>query len=214
MKAAALLLLAALGALAQTPRLVFTKAFPNSQPAFLSIALERDGAAVYNDDPKEDNPIRFQIAKEDAELMFGLAGKLDSFKRPLEAGLKVAFMGTKTFRWENGAEKSEVKFNYTQDEDARILLDWFERISETELRFIDLERAIRFDKLGVNKSLIELQVVFERKRLMAPGQFGPMLKRIAKNESILHMARERAASLLDAFEKQKALAAAPPTPTQ
>ena len=94
------------------------------------------------------------------------------------------------------------------------MLDWFERILETEMRFIDLERAMRFDKLGINKTSIELQVVFERKRLMAPGQFVPMWKRIVKNESILHMARERAASLMDAFDKQKAQAASPPSPTQ
>ena len=211
MKAAALLVLAACGALGQSaPRIVYSKTFPGSQPPFFSIALERDGSAVYNDDPKEDNPIRFQIAKADAELMFGLAGKLDYFKRNVESGLKVANMGAKTFRWENGGEKSETRFNYTQDEDARLLLDWFERIAETEMRFIDLDRAVHFDKLGVNKSLIDLQIVYERKRLMAPEQFYPMLKRIIKNESFLHMASERAASLLDAFEKEKALAAAPP----
>jgi len=216
MKTALLLLLATLGAWADGPRLLFTKTFPGSQPPYVSIALEPDGATVYNDDPKADNPIRFQIARADAELMYGLAAKLDHFQRPLEAPVKVAFMGTKCFRWENGAKASEAKFNYTTDEDARLLLDYFERISETENRFIDLERALRFDRLGINKSLMELQIVYERKRLMAPDQFAPLLKRIVRNEMILHMARERAAGLLDAFDKQKAAAAAPqqPPPTQ
>ena len=77
MRTGAFFLLAALGASAQSPRLVFSKSFPGSQPAYLSIALERDGSAIYNDDPKQDNPIRFQIDKADAELMFGLAQKLD-----------------------------------------------------------------------------------------------------------------------------------------
>lgn len=212
MKTVILLLAALCAASGETaPRMIFSKSFPGSQPAFYSIALDRDGATVYNDDPKEDNPIRFRIARADADVMFRLAAKLDYFKRDLESNLKVARTGIKTFRWENGSEKYETKFNYSQDEDARQLLDWFERIGDTELRYIDLDRAIHFDRLGVNQSLIELQVVYERKRLMAPEQFYPMLNRIIKNESFLHMARERAASLLDAFGKQKALAADPPS---
>ena len=34
--------------------------------------------------------------------MFDLAEKLDQFKHPIESGLKVANMGTKTFRFEDG----------------------------------------------------------------------------------------------------------------
>ncbi|MCC7498728.1 MAG: hypothetical protein IT160_14195 [Bryobacterales bacterium] len=210
MKTALVLLLAACGTLAQSsPRIVFTKIFRGSEPPFYSIAVERDGATVYNDDPKQDNPIHFRISKADADTMFELAGKLDYFKGNLESGLKLANLGAKTFRWESGSEKHETTFNYSQIADARLLLDWFERIAETEQRFIDLDRVMRFDKLGVNKSLIDLQVVYERRRLMAPDQFYPMLKRIAGNDSFLHMARERAASLLDSFQKQKAQPADP-----
>jgi len=42
-------------------------------------------------------------------------------------------MGMKTYRFENGSEKHEVKFNFSEDADARLLQDWFERIAETEL---------------------------------------------------------------------------------
>ena len=47
---------------------------------------------------------------------------------------------------------------------------------------------------------------WDRKRLVAPEQFLPLLDRIAKNESFLHMARERAAALAEAIRK-------PPTPS-
>ena len=108
-------------------------------------------------------------------------------------------MGTKIFRWENGTERNEVKFNYTQDLDATQLHDWFERIVETEQHLINLERAVRYDKLGVNKALLLLETTWDRKRLVAPQQFLPLLDRVVKNESYLHMARERAAALADAF---------------
>ena len=32
-------------------------------------------------------------------------------------------MGVKTFRWEDGAESSEAKFNYSLDENAKTLQD-------------------------------------------------------------------------------------------
>jgi len=40
--------------------------------------------------------------------------------RLVESGLKVAFMGKKTFRWEDGGEKHEVEFNYSEDPNARL----------------------------------------------------------------------------------------------
>jgi hypothetical protein len=214
-KLAALFALLAGAACAQSPRIFYSKDFPGSQPAFVSIVVTPDGAAVYNDDPKEEAPLRFQLAKADVDEVFALAARLDHFRRPLEAPVKVAFLGTKTFRWENGSQKSEVKFNFTQDETARLLLDWFERMAESEFRLIDLERCARFDKLGVHKSLLELEQAWEQKRLVALDQFLPMLRRVARNDSYLHMARERAARLADTFERQKAQAApAPPPPAK
>ena len=87
------------------------------------------------------------------------------------------------------------------------LLDLFERISETEQKFIELDRAVHFDKLGVNQAVLQVEVTYERKRLVAPQQFLPLLDRIAKNESYLHMARERAASLADAFRNNQSAGA-------
>ncbi len=110
-------------------------------------------------------------------------------------------MGVKTFRWEDGPDKHEVQFNYSEDPDAKALADCFEKISESEQIRIDLERTVRFDKLGVHESLRQLEVAWDRKRLVAPQQFLPMLDRVAKNEGFLHMARERAARLAETFRK-------------
>ena len=48
-------------------------------------------------------------------------------------------MGMKTFRYEADGHSGEVKFNYSEDPDARALTDWFERIAETERSLIELE---------------------------------------------------------------------------
>jgi hypothetical protein len=55
--------------------------------------------------------------------------------------------------------------------------------------------------LGVNDVLLQMQVTMERNRLVAPEQFLPLLDRIAKNESYLHISRERAAAIADDIRK-------------
>jgi len=67
-----------------------------------------------------------------------------------------------------------------------------------------LERAVKFDKLGINQALLQLQITAERNRLVAPKQFLPLLDRIVKNESVMHMSRDRAANLADSFRNPPA----------
>lgn len=184
---------------AEPPRLFYSKSFPGSTPAYVEITVEQNGKVEYREAPKEEDPLTCQLSEAEAKEMWTLAEKLEWFSRNLESGLKVARMGDKTFRVENSDKKGEAKFNYTQDTDGQALLDWFEKISESALHRMQLERAVRFDKLGVNKALLQFEASWDRKRIVGPAQFLPLLDRVAKNEAYLHMARERAASLGDAI---------------
>ena len=204
MKWAVLLTLASgLYANDSSARILYTKSFPGSVPAYVSVELQRSGQAVYKEAPDDEQPVDFKMSSEDTAEIFNLAEKLERFKRPLESGLKVANMGIKTFRFEEGSAKNEVKFNYSLDEDARVLSDWFERITETQRLQFDLERTAKFDRLGVNKTLLQIESAYDRKRLVGVERFLPLLDRVAKNDSYLHMARERAAALADAFRNPK-----------
>ncbi|HTS47358.1 MAG TPA: hypothetical protein VMH05_05405 [Bryobacteraceae bacterium] len=196
MRLSALLLLLAAFASAE-PRLLYTKYFKGSVPEYVAITVERSGATTYQEAKEDDSPIKIQLSDRDTQTLFDLAQKLDHFQRPLESGLKVANMGTKTFGFEDGAAKHSIEFNYSLDADAQALLDWFERITETEGHLVNLDRTVHFDKLGVNDVLLQLQITWDHKRLVAPEQFLPLLDRIVKNESFLHIARERAAGLAE-----------------
>ncbi len=189
---------------ADPPKIVYSKSFPKSVPPYVAITVDKSGRGEYRESPDDENPVVFQLSEAEINEIFALAEKLDRFKRPLESNLKVASTGIKTFRFEDGAEKNEVKFNYSNEPDARLLWDWFERITETEQHRIRLERAAKYDRLGVNREILLLQASHERKRLVATGQFLPILERIARNGSYLHMARERAASLAEAFRAASA----------
>ncbi len=184
-------------------RIVFTKSFPGSSPAYVSITLERNGAASYKE-AADDDPEKFQMEASNTDVMFDLAARLDHFKHPLESGLKVANMGLKTFRWEDDGAATEQKFNYSLDENAKSLQDWFEAITETERLFAELKRAARHDKLGVHDALIHIEQTWMQKRLTGADQFLPLLDQIAQNEIYLHMARQRAAMLGEEIRASKA----------
>jgi hypothetical protein len=188
---------------ADGPRLSYSKSFPGSSPAYTSIALDRNGAGEYKEAADDDNPLRFQLSEAETAHVFALVQNLGYLDHPLESGLKVAFMGAKTFRFENGATKNEVKFNYSTDPLARELADWFERIAESEEHLINLETSAKYDKLGVMQALLLLEEDYDRRRLVAPQQFLPLLDRIAQNESYLHQARVRAAGLADQIRTAK-----------
>jgi hypothetical protein len=182
---------------ADGPYIFYSKTFPGSAPPYIEITLDRKGRVEYREAPKEEDPLVSQLSEEETQQIWALAEKLQWFRKPLESGLPVAKMGDKVFRIENHTEKGETKFNFTQDEDGKLIQDWFERMSESSYHRIALERAVRFDKLGVNKALLQMQAALDRNRLVGLQQYLPMLDRVVKNDSYLHMARDRAAAIAD-----------------
>jgi hypothetical protein len=200
---AVMFMLTASMAVAAEPRLIFTKSFPGSQPAYVWIAVDRTGALEFKEAPDDDQPVKAVLLHADTSQLFDLAGQLSYFKTPIESGLKVANMGKKVFRYEpDSGPASEAAFNYSVIPAAQQLLDLFEKISSTEQAWIDLDRTVHFDKLGVNDALARVESLWLGKELMAPQQFLPLLRRIKKQDAFMHLARERAARLADAIEPQ------------
>lgn len=197
MKIAICLVFCALAFAADSAKISFSKSFPGSAPAFFSITVDRTGAGTYNESEDPDNAEKLQLEPAAGAQLFEIAERLDYFKKPLESGLKVANMGMKTVRWENGAEKGEAKFNFSVNEDAKALADIFERIADSSRMLLELKRVMRHDKLGVNDAMLRILGAWENKRLLATPQFLPVLDQVAANEAFIHMARDRAARIAD-----------------
>ena len=203
MKWCLVLLFASVAFAADGPRLFYSRSFPGSTPAYLDVTVESNGDAVYREAVDDELPAKFHLSAAETHEVFDLADKLERFKHPLESPLKVAFMGVKVFRYENGAEKNEVKFNYSEDLSARALQDWFERMAESAEHRENLERAAKYDHLGVMQAINLLASAYERKRLVALDQFLPILDRVANNETYMHTARALAAEIAEAIRKSQ-----------
>jgi hypothetical protein len=189
--------------LAADSHLFYSREFPGSTPAYLSVTVTKSGDAEYREAVDDDLPVKFKLDAESMQEIWGLAEKLGFFKHPVESPAKVAFMGTKTFRLENGTEKNEVKYNYTELKEAQALQDWFERMAESAQHRIELERTAKYDRLGVVNALTLLESALERDRIVAPEQFLPLLDRIIANENFMHAARARASEIAEGIRAMK-----------
>lgn len=179
-------------------RIFFSKSFPKSVPAYFEVEVARTGKVLYREAPGEEDPIEFQLGADEAASVFELADKLERFRVDLDVKRKVAFTGDKVFRFDSASgEKSEAKFVYTENPEALKLLEWFEKVGETERHMIELERVAQFDHLGVNKRLLQFQISLEKDRIVAPAQFLPILQKIADQKKIVQLARSRAAGLAE-----------------
>jgi hypothetical protein len=201
MKWSLILLFASVALAADGPRLFYSRTFPGSTPAYFDVTVESNGDAMYREAIDDELPSKFHLTEAESKEVFNLADKLDHFKRSLESPLKVAFMGTKVFRYEANGQKSEVKFNFTEDVTAQNLQDWFERMGESAQHRDNLERCAKYDHLGVMHAVELLASAYQRKRLVAVDQFLPILDRVAKNETYMHTARALAAEIAEAIRK-------------
>ena len=191
---------ATLGA-ASGPSIFYSKSFPGSTPAYYQVTLAKDGSVEYAEAKDDNDQLRFRLSERDTNEIFDLAAKLNYFQSFIESPRKVANMGAKTFRYEDGDRKSEFTFNFSEDLSAQALLDWFERLAQAARDRMDLERTAKYDKLGVSEAVAQLGSDIDHKRVAALDQFLPILDRIAAGESYMHTARQRAAEIAEAIRK-------------
>jgi len=181
-------------------QIFFSKSFPGSIPEYFEVTVDSTGKASYREDPDED-PIEFRLTEQEAREVFELAERVNRFRGQLQSDRKVAFTGAKTLRYTSASgEEAEAKFSYSDDRDAHAIVVWFESAGETERHRIDLERVVRFDRLGVNKALLLFQTSFDDGRVVGAKQFLPIFRTIVEDTKFMHMARARAASLIERIE--------------
>ena len=196
-----LCLIFSLAAVAQTAddsqeTITFTKDFPGSVPEYISITLRRDGRALYRMAPDEE-PTSFEVSAKSTDQIFALVSQMNDFQGAmLESKRKVAAMGKKTFLFQNGEDQSEASFNHTEDADALALTDLFEKLAATQLHLNRIEYLLRFDKLGIVKELLQVEMDLDQGRLLDPILLLPALERVRANASLVQMAQTRATGII------------------
>jgi hypothetical protein len=183
---------------AATPTITFRKIFKQSYPEFVEIKITESGSAIYDirQIDEQPNPQNFEVSRELVERIFRLAHELKDFDGiQLDVHRKIANLGQKTFRYENGSEAHEVTFNYTLDNTATQLLDIFEGLGREETDLDSLQRTMKHDRLGVNDALIRVENDYNGKLIPQPELLLPLLDQLAADEKYVDIARDRARAL-------------------
>ena len=178
----------------------FSRSFPGSVPPYFEAKVADDGAVEYREEPGED-PVAVQLSEAEVERLFGVAEGLGKLNLPMEKKKRrVASTGKKVLRFESaGITIVESEFDYTDDEGYREVVDFFVHLAGSEQHLFELERTYQFDRLGVNNALLSFHSSYDSGRVISAHQFLPILKKIQAQEKIIHMARSRAASLVEAI---------------
>ncbi len=178
--------------------ITFRKVFKSSYPEFVEIKVSDAGPGTYDirQLDEEPNPRPLDVGAPLAQRIFQLAATLHDFQGvSLDVHRRIANLGQKTLRYEKGTETHEVTFNYTLNDSATQLLDIFEGITREETDLSDLQRTAKYDRLGVNDVLMQIENDYNKKLLPEPDRLLPTLDLIASDQKIIDIARERARTL-------------------
>src|SRR6202007_870582 len=135
--------------------------------------------------------------------MFALAQQLNHFQgQDLDVHRKIANLGEKTFRWEQGSEAHEVKFNYPLNSTASQLLQIFEGLARQQELLTLLERRMKYDKLGINDALLQFDTDLNMHMLPDPKRPLPTLDQIPTDSRFVDIGRQRARALADLIRRQ------------
>jgi hypothetical protein len=178
--------------------ITYRKIFKSSYPEFAEIKLNQSGHGTFDirQLDEEPNPQPFEVNAALAERIFGLAAKLHNFQGvDLDIHRRIANLGEKTLRYDKGGETHEVKFNYTLDDSASQLMAIFEGLAREATDLSDLERTMRYDRLGVNDVLQQIEQDYNNKLFPEPERLLGALDQVAADSKFIDIARQRARNL-------------------
>lgn len=193
----------------QAPTVVYEQDWKVADPEWYQISINSSGEASYRSrshakDGETAEPYNRQFIASAAtrELVFQLAKSLNQFQGNFESHSKVAQTGKKTLTFRDGQKESSTSLNYSDSQEMNQLISLFQRISTTFELAQKLDFDVRFDKLGIDRDLKSLEHLEADHQLAELQVISPLLERIANDNGIMNIARQRARRLIEKSRPQ------------
>jgi hypothetical protein len=169
---------------------------PDGSTKYRSMAGSQNASALSADSATAINEFSFTLSPLARQLVFSVASSLARYQPSLDK-TKVAFTGTKTLRYQDGAgNPSAISYNYSSSTEITALTELMQGISE-DIQFSETLRSqLRFDKLALDDTLKGIETRISFRRLPEPQILEPILTRIAEDSAIMNIARQRARHIL------------------
>ena len=172
-----------------------------------SIQVRVDGKTHFEGlpNPSQDgdaDPVQedFTMSEANRQKIFDSALKLNYFRGDLDSHLKrIAQTGAKTLAYKSAQVQSSSTYNYSQNPDVQQLTQLFLGLAATLDYGRKLAWQYRFDKLGMNELLRELEDLQATHQVEELSAIEPMLTKIANDPDLMHITQQSARHLLKAI---------------
>ncbi len=190
---------------ASVPTVSFELDWKISDPQWYQITVEQNGQATYesrpqsadNQSPGEPYTLHFIMSEPSRTRIFQMANALHDFKGNFETRAKIAQTGKKTLTFRQGDKINTTTLNYSDNAQMNDLIALFQKMSTTFETAQKLDYDVRFDKLGLDRDLKSMVRLDKSNQLAELQVIAPTLERIANDESVMNIAREKARQLLE-----------------
>lgn len=173
-----------------------------------SIDVQSDGKSAFNGTPHPDgtadtDPVRkdFVMSAANRQKIFDLAQKLGYFQHDLDAHIKhIAQTGTKTLEYQSASVRGSASYNWSQNPDVQELTRLFGGIATTIDFGEKLAFQYRFDKLGMDERMKELEELQASHGVEELRIIAPILHKIADDPNLMNISRQSAKRLLEGMK--------------
>lgn len=171
----------------------------------LQVDEHGNGSFAWAPQPLDQNARAIRVSPETRLRLFGGVPAVQAQHCETRAA-HIAQTGRKVMLWRAGAGTAECTFNWSDDPALNDAAAAFQGIAET-LRFgEELARLHRFDRLGLDAALDQLQTETRQHYAIELGNIAPTLDSIAHDERVMERARRKAARLLPDSSAESAAA--------
>jgi hypothetical protein len=170
-----------------------------------SITVRADGNAHFQGTPAPDKAggdtdlfqQDFIMSEANRSKIFDLAKKLNYFHGDFDSHLKqIAQTGRKTLEYNSANKHGSTSYNWSQNADVQELSRLFVAIANTFDYGRKLSFQYRFDKLGMDARLKELEYIRANHYAEELNAIAPILRKIADDPDMMHISRQTAQQLL------------------
>jgi len=184
-----------------TAQIIFQMDFPGQVTPHYKITLAEDGRGTYEAGAEEGEarqPVAFSIGAKDAAAWFLLARDLKYFRGEFAANRKVAFTGTKSFRYVGADTDGQTSFIYTENKKLEELTSHAQALALT----LQLGQALlsdrRFNRMAVDRDMVGLKEALRSHTAAYPQAIAPVLAVLVDDEKVVAPVRRDASAILQA----------------
>ncbi len=162
------------------------------------ISFVKDGNDVGIVDPIELSPATFAKIK-DALTALNFLDSTETYQTPRD----YSTMGNVTITYKKDGRSRTVKYNWSDNKNAKALADEYRRISNEYIWRFEITAARENQPLLAPQLMLQMEDYLRRNEISDPSQLAPFLTALSNDERIPLIARNHAGKLVDQIQKSQ-----------